>query len=877
MEPLERAGPLGELTVLLREAAAGHGRLMLLGGEAGVGKSTVVRSLAGAAADVDRRVRVLLGACDALSTPRPLAPLVDIALVLGGEVRRMLEIGGRREDVFSAFLAELGTGRPPALVVFEDVHWADEATLDLLTFLARRIGSTRALLIATYRDDELGPTHSLRVTLGTVATGADVRRMSLAPLSEEAVGVLTAHSGLDPVALYRQTGGNPFFVTEVLASGGGIPATVRDAVLARLAPLSASARTALDTASVIGSPVDQALLGEVAGPSLDEIDECLAAGILRAEGMAVVFRHELARAAVLEAISPLRRAALHGRVLAIMAAVPTERHDPALLAHHAEAAGDGPAVLRFAPEAARQATGLGANREAVSQYARALRFALRLGDDERAPLLRAFADASNVSSWGSATIDAREDLVAIARRNGDRAMEAEQLTWLATALVMEGRNEEAEAASRTAIAVVDGLPDGPASERVYRNQSFLRMLNRDTVEAVAWGERAIAIAERLDDRSGLISGLNTVGSALLVGGDESGGRERLERSLRLAEEASLDLQVASAYMNLGSGFGEVHRFADADRYLSAGLVFATERELDSARHYGTAWLALTRMHQGRWDEATGLAVDVIRGPGASAISRIMALLALGRVRARRGDPEVMTALDEAMALAAPTGTLQRLGPVRAARAEAAWLAVDGARAAGEARAAFDLAVQHGHAWFIGELAYWRWVAGDLDTPPSGTAEPYALQLAGDWHRAATAWEERGCPYEAARARAEGNDETAIREAIAAFERLGARPAASAARRRLHGLGARDIPRGPRATTRANPAGLTAREVEVLRLIAGGLRNADIAERLFRSPKTVDHHVSSLLAKLGARSRMEAVQTASRRGALDQDGEPPAPR
>lgn len=877
MELLERAGLLDDLGATLREAAAGRGRLVFLGGEAGVGKTTVVRRFAAVAPSHVRRVRLLVGACDPLSTPRPLAPLADIARELGGEVTRLLESTGRRDEVFGAFLAELGPDHAPALVVFEDVHWADEATLDLLTFLGRRIGSTRALLVATYRDDEVGPSHPLRVVLGTLATNADVRRMGVSPLSERAVGELVADSGLDPAELHRQTGGNPFFVTEVLASGGGIPATVRDAVLSRVASLSAPSRAALDAAAVIGSPVDPALLGQVAGPALDAIDACLAGGLLRAEGTALAFRHELAREAVLDAIAPPRRAALHARVLAALEAVPAGRRELARLAHHAEAAGDGAAVLRYAPEAARQATGLRANREAASHYARALRFAGGLGDDARAPLLEAFADASQIASWGSASIATRRELIAIAGRTGDRAKEAEHLTGLAGTLVMEGRNEEAEEASRTAISVLRGLPDGPDSARVYRTQALLRMLNRDIAEAVAWGERAIAISERFGDRPGLVGGLNTVGSALVVGGDLERGRGLLERSLRLAQEDQAAPQVANAYTNLGSAFGEVHRFADADRYLSAGIAYATEHDLDTSRLYGVAWLALTRVHQGRWGEATDLAVEVIRRPTASAISRIMAYLALGRVRARRGDPEVMTPLDEALALSEPTGTLQRLAPVRAARAEAAWLAGDRPRTGVEARAAFDLAARQGHVWFVGELGYWRWLAGDLGTPPDGMAEPYALQVAGDWRGAAAAWEELGCPYEAARARAEGDDEGAVREAMATFERLGARPATAATRRRLQELGARDIPRGPRPATRANPAGLTAREVEVLRLVAGGLRNADIAERLFLSPKTVGHHVSAMLAKLDVRSRTEAAQVATRLGVLDQDGESPAPR
>ncbi len=897
MEPLERAGLLGDLTGLLRDAAAGHGRLVLLGGEAGVGKTAVVRSFAAAAPGLDRGLRVVVGACDSLSTPRPLAPLTDIAHLLGGEVRRVLEADGRRGDVFAAVLAALGTGNPPALVVFEDVHWADEATLDLLKFLGRRIGSTRALLVATYRDDEIGPTHPLRVTLGTLATSADVRRMGVSPLSAGAVRELAAGSGLDAAALHRQTGGNPFFVTEVLASGGGIPATVRDAVLARVAPLSAPARAALDAAAVIGSPVDPALLEQVAAPALDAIDECLTVGVLRAEGPALAFRHELAREAVLDAISPPRRAALHARVVAALAAAPIERRDPARLAHHAEAAGDGPAVLRYAPIAARQATALRANREAVAQYARALRFGGDLPDEERLALLEAYAEVSDLADQGPAGIGPRQEMIELARRTGDRLKEAEHLGWLAITLDTVEHSTAAERLVSTALAALEGAPEGPAHARVYHQVAEFWKSRRALAEAVVWSERAISLAERIGDGQTLILGLNTLGGTRLVGGDVERGRADLERSLRLAREDGDDGLVAHALADLGSGHCESFRFVEADRYLTETIAYATEHDLPGRWHdWAVAWLALTRLFQGRWTEATHLAATILRvptaatraadtpAPGAVLASfepplylRIQALIALGRVRSRRGDPEVAAILDEALALSPQHGPLQFVGSIHAARAEAAWLAGDRERTRVEARAVFDLVVRQGLRWSIGEVAYWLWRTGDLVVPPPDAASPFALQIGGEWAAAAAHWRELGCPYEAARALAEGGDEPAVREALAEFERLGARPAAAAAARRLRELGAHDIPRGPRPATRANPAGLTAREVEVLRLIAAGLRNAEIAERLSLSSKTVDHHVSAALAKLGSRSRSEAVQAAARLGALDQNGEPPPPR
>ncbi|MGH2535297.1 MAG: ATP-binding protein, partial [Thermomicrobiales bacterium] len=351
MQLFERDADLDHLSRWLDQAAAGDGCLVLLGGEAGVGKTALVRRFCQEVAD---RARVLIGACDALSTPRPLGPLLEIAAQIGGEIDRLLQAEARREQVFGACLREFSGAWRPVVAVFEDVHWADEATLDLLRFLGRRIGSCRAVLIATYRDDEIGPMHPWRAVLGDLATATAVRRMPLAPLTIEAVRRMAADRQLDAETLHRQTGGNPFYVTEVLAAGGGIPSTVRDAVLTRAARLSPAGRATLDLAAVAGSPVESSVLGRLA-PSLDAIDECLTTGTLRTDGQSVTFRHELAREAILDAISPPRQTAFHARMLRELEADPETREHLARLTHHAEAAGNGDAVLTYAPAAARRA------------------------------------------------------------------------------------------------------------------------------------------------------------------------------------------------------------------------------------------------------------------------------------------------------------------------------------------------------------------------------------------------------------------------------------------------------------------------------------------------------------------------------------------
>ncbi|HYO31101.1 MAG TPA: hypothetical protein VER37_11070, partial [Thermomicrobiales bacterium] len=641
---------------------------------------------------------------------------------------RLVAEDAPRPALFRAALDAL-TAVPPTLFVVEDAHWADEATLDLLRFLGRRIQATRSLLLVTYRDDEVGPGHPLRVVTGDLATAVAVHRIGLAPLSPTAVATLAATSGLDPVALHRRTGGNPFFVTEVLAAGGhGLSATVHDAVLARVARLSPPARSILEAAAVIGARVDPPLLDAIGGLDADAVDECLDGGMLRTEQDVLTFRHELARDAVLAAIPQWRRRRLHAAVLAGLQADPVGVDDLARLAHHAEAAGDREAVLRYAPAAGRRAEELRAGREATAQYARALRVAGGLPDRERMALLEAYARISDLANWGEAAIGPRREMIGLARRLGDRGKEAEHLGWLSISLALEGQHDEAARAAAEAQAALAGVPEGVAHAAMFCNQAELAWVNGDLAAAVAWGERAITLAERLGDVERTLLGRNTVGQAWLQAGDEARGRGELERALSLAREAGLDGFVAVALSNLGDNHCRLYRLAEADRYLSEGLAFAIDQDMDSLRWSMVPWLALVRLFQGRWTEATDLAASVLRLPaamppdphdpvtwdvspatfGIPIYNRIVALLALGRVRTRRGDPGAWDALDEALALAAPRGTFLRIARVRTARAEAAWLAGDRERTAAEARAAFDGPIGHRSPWLVGELAYWLW-------------------------------------------------------------------------------------------------------------------------------------------------------------------------
>ena len=805
-----------ELLARLEEARAEGGRLVFVGGEAGVGKTSLVREF------TERVGEVRHGSCENLAAPTPLAPFLDLGLA--------------PDEPRQVAAAALVLGEP---VVIEDVHWADGATLDVLRVLGRRVDGSGAFVVATYRDDEVVGDHPLRIVFGELASARGVARLSVPRLSLAAVRELAEPSGADADAIHRLTHGNAFYVTEVLAAGGPeLPATVRDAVLARVALLGAAARRLLGAISVIPGAAEVWLLERVAVDDLLGLDECLASGVLRSDGGTIAFRHELARLAVESELSPHRRRALHADVL--VALEPTG--DAARLAHHAEEAGDTEAVLRYAPDAGRAAAAASAHREAATQFGRALRHADGLPASDRAELLTSWAQELHVTGRHEDAAEAYVEAAELYRLLGDTLRQGDVLGRLPSTYIANGRNAEAEEASRQSIELLEQLPEGPELAQAYAMQGSLRMLSRDNAEGVAWGERALSAAERLGDEEGRSLALNMIGTSRLMAGEIEPGVESLLQSLELGRAMGSEIRVNSALGMLGSGLGEMYELEQAQVYLEEQIAFAEAHELFP--RYSQSWLACVHLYRGRWDEVAPLARLAISS--TSQISQITGLIALGRLRARRGDPGASEVLDEALELAESGGHLQRLGHVRCARAEAAWLSGEPGRTADEARAAYPLALEKRHLWFSGELAYWQWKAGELDASPDWIGEPYRLQLGGDPHAAAAAWRERGCPYEAARTLADAGDEAALPE----LDRLGALPAAVELRRRL-GL------RGPRETTRDNPAGLTSRELEVLALVAEGLQNREIAERLVLSARTVDHHVSAVLRKLGARNRAEA--------------------
>ena len=854
---LERGSSLASLAGYAREARQGDGRLVLVAGEAGVGKSALVEQFQCDLPDA----RWSWGACDGLFTPRPLGPLFDIADQLGGELLDLCRASAGRDELFGALLRQVSEPGTLDVVVVEDVHWADESTVDLLRFLGRRIRNAAVLLLVTYRDEDLAGTDPLRAALGELARQRPARRVELGPLSAEAVRRLAGSSGLDAAELHRLTGGNPFYVTEVLQAGmSEVPAAARDAVLARATRLGGEAREVLDVAALVGARSDLRLVESVTACPPAAVDEVLASGLLAGDGGWLRFRHEIARLAVAQATAAHRRRAFHARILAALEDAGCD--DDPQLAFHAEAAGDGPAALRYAASAARRAAELASHREAAAQFERALRFAAGTAPATAAALYDGLArEAVLLDRWQDAA-DAGERALELWRRAGDRLHEGATLCQLSRPLWRSCRGREATAAAEAAVAILEPL--GPSTELAwaYARLAGQRMLDGQDDAAIGLSRRAQALAESLHVPEVLSDGLNTEGCAAADQGAD--WATPLRRALDIAVAEGLQAQAARAYANLHAISCDQRRFDEADRYFADGVAYCDEHDIGT---YATAMRgarADALENLGQWEESASLSEELLTRSGASPVNRINPLTSLGKIRARRGAAGCWECLDEAAAAADGSGEPQWIMFVRLARAEAYWLEGQPDPAAREAELADDVCAS-GNAWERGAVAAWLRRTGSPRPPRADLAEPYRLQAAGDWEQAARSWAGLGCPYDAALALHDAPYEAALREALNIFTGLGASAAAQITRHKMRRLGIRSIPAGPRSATREHPLGLTRREGEVLDLICAGHTNVEIAAKLFISAKTVDHHVSAVLAKLDAPTRDVAASYAARLG------------
>ncbi|NNL98865.1 MAG: AAA family ATPase [Acidimicrobiia bacterium] len=875
---LEREEELRVMADHLAGVGSAGGKVVLIRGEAGIGKSALVRAF------VEKHgveSFVLFGSCDDLLTPQPLGAFWEISRE-ETTLSQPMEKGDRRA-VIGILLDLLSRGLRSTVLVIEDTHWADEATLDLIKYLGRRIARTSGLLVLTYRDGEVDHDHPLRQVIGELPPEVLVR-IHLDGLSPQAIAYLAGTADCEVEEILTLTNGNPLFVTEVLASGvESVPTSIQDSVLARASKLSPEARQILDLASVIPGEAELSLIASILGPTREHMTECSRQGLLRVGEEGVSFHHELTRRCIESILNAQDRRRLNQLVLTDLAGTA----DPARLVHHAREADDVDSIIDYSPEAARAAMAIESYREAAAHFRLLEPYLDRIGDNARAAIVDDWARTEYyLISNESADILARA--VSLHRSTGNDVALAGALTFAVRVNEINGWPGPAEAASREAITILESYPVSANLAAAVSQRAWLMKMRGDGSQASEIAERAIELAEETGDEQSLINALITKGHFTFRSGDPA-GLLVLEEARSRAGRAGFRFEESLALLNMAEVAAEHRDVERAGEFSQRARDAAVRHEIRINEDAAIAHYAKVLDWKGEWAAAEDTALEAasahyarvwdsqaepaaVEGSESAApqhvlfYSQLVAGQVLGPLQARQGRPAALTTLTSIWGRADTGNEMQILLPSAAGLAEYMWLKGEHDPAlTARFRELLTDTRRLTFPWSAGWLVYWLWMLGELADAPEGIAEPYRLVMDGRPTEAATIWDTKGIPYERGLALMHG-DEKARLEALEVFETLGATAVAAKLRRALRAEGV-GVPRGRGRETRRHAAGLTARQAEVLQLLDEGLSNTEIADRLFVSPRTVETHVSAVLMKLDSSTRKEAVVRARAEGLI----------
>ncbi|MCU1358914.1 MAG: transcriptional regulator, LuxR family, partial [Ilumatobacteraceae bacterium] len=695
---LEREAELAVLAGLVDGTGSSGGRVVLVRGEAGIGKSTLVNQLIDDSRD---RAHTLLGTCDDLLTAQPFGSIWDIARVDPSLVQPLSN--GDRRAVMETMLDLLSRKRP-TIVVLEDTQWADEATLDLITFLGRRIRRANGLLMLTYRDGEVDVDHPLRQVIGELPP-QNLVRLSLSRLSAAAVSSMMTSQSFSIGAVLALTGGNPLFVTEVLASGtDAVPLSVSDAVLARASKVSRVGRRLLDLVSVVPGQVERSTIARVLQPTEAHLAECVRHGLLRVDGDSLSFPHELQRRAIESALSPSARRRLNRQVLDSL----DESADPARFVHHATEAEDVGAIVTYAPLAARAAMAIESTTEAVAHFRALEPYLDRLSTAEQAAILDDWATQEDYRD-NPESLHLFDRAIQLHRSAGDQHRLARTLTMASRVNRTHAHPAEALAYSNEAIALLEPYGPSPELARALGHRAFLEFDYEDKDESVLpLVDRAMSIAATVDDDESMIRALSVKAQLIYSRGDMS-GMALIEESLRRAERTGDHLGELAALSNMAGMFGDARDLARATDFARRARDTAARYDNRSMEINAQAMYSEFLLWHGDFDAAENAANDAL---GSSAHVDALAARVLGTIQARRGRNEARTAIFRMWSVVQPGEGRSVVDPAAAAMAEYLWLSAErNPPLTARLDEIFTAGVAIGTPWPSGPFAFWMWKLG----------------------------------------------------------------------------------------------------------------------------------------------------------------------
>lgn len=861
IELIERDNFLSSLHSGFREAALGEGYCFFIMGEAGIGKTSLVKAFLKKTEDESVQY---LGACDSLFTPRPLGPLYDLALQMNEDWIKEIHSVSSRAELFSKFVQELSQKQKPVIIVFEDIHWADEATLDFVKFLSRRISRLKCLFILTLRDDEITQQYSLRNVFSDLAPDT-FTRLVLTPLSKQAVQKLADEKGYDGEDVYSISGGNPFYVSEILASYSlGVPDSVKDSILSFYNRLEDGTKNVLQFLSVIPEGLELIRLYKIDPCYHRAIESCLANKILIIKNNKIFFKHELYRRTIESSLSPFKRIALNRTVLEFFLRSFEEKGEIEKIVHYAKNASENNLVVKYAPLAARQAVSVGAHIEASKLFYTAIEYFEENDTDQLVKLYEDYAYECYLTNQLQDAIIYQGKALKIWEEKNEIERLGNSLRLYSRLWWFDGNRLKSEKYAAQAIEVLNNQPSSKAKAMAYSNMSQLKMLADQTGECIFWGEKATTIAREVSDEETLAHAMINMGSALMVTPlATQKGTDLLKQGLDISLKNSYHEHAARAYTAMGSNLVTIKDYPFAKQTLEEGINYCEERDIDSMKLYMLGWKARLNLETGHWDDAFTIASNLLKKENLPPVIKIGALTVVATVKMRRGEFNALPLLLEAKKLAFVTTELQRIIPVTIAMLEYEW--ISGKRYM-EQEVLHETMNMFLHLEKVSQTCrFFFWLDKMKEHYPELKEKcKNILNNENTPREEAESWEHLGCPYEQALSLFDGTEDDK-RKALLFIQQLGADAIYEKLKMKMRSSGIKKIPRGLRGSTKANPAQLTNRELDVLQLLRKGIQNREIAEALFISPKTVDHHISSILFKLDVNSRSKAVTEAARLG------------
>lgn len=858
MELIERDEPLSLLQTVFENVEEGEGHCVFIGGEAGIGKTSLVKEFA---SKIKTRCRIFQGTCDALFTPRPLAPVYDVMIQLQNKFAQINETIDDRNLFFSQLFYELKSLNETVLLIFEDIHWADEATLDFIKFFSRRITQLPCLFLFTYRDTEVHSQHPLTNVLGQLNANS-FSRLQLRPLSREAVKKMADEKGYKGEDVYAISGGNPFYVSEILASYSlGVPDNIKDSILSIYNRLEEDKKHVWQIVSVLPAGFEVEYLKTMEPAYAATVYHCVALEILVIKNGTISFKHELFRRTIECSLSPYLRIELNKRILDLFKENFEKNGEIERIVHHAKAANANEVVVHYAPVAAKLAAKLGAHLQASKLYLTAIEY--YEGDDTSSLIsfYESYAFECYLSNQIKEAIIYTGKLLHLIESEYDKERKGNSLRLLSRLWWLDGNKSKAESYAIEAVDLLKNEPSSTAKAMSLSNMSQLKMLSDEVEECMYWGEKAVEIAKELGSEKVLCHALNNIGTALSrVLSSRQQGNRLIEQSLEIALRNSFHEDVARAYTNLGSSAVIMKDYVYAKEILEAGIEYGEEKDLNSWTMFLSSELARLNLETGRWDQAYKIAERILHDETQGRLSRAEALVVLGKIKMRKGSDDPLPLLLDAKKIAIQIEELPSMIPVLTGLLEYEWINNTKVIEEETLELAISLVQRKGNIYENSEFAFWLLKARNQTIRLKEFFEGYRTGNPSAAIKSASVWKVLGCSYEQALMLFEGNQESK-RQALDILDKLGATIIFDKMKFAMRSSGIKKLPRGIRRTTRANTANLTLRELDVLLLLKQGLQNKEIGERLFISAKTVDHHISSILFKLDVNSRTKAVRQA----------------